>query len=344
MKYIDREFVQRWGTAGVWVYFTFLFGWVLFYLVAGDRIAYLALLNNLAVYLFFPLIGVIAWGFYVRRKDIWAGSFLGSLVFFWLWGGLFLPRSLNSDIDSPVLSVMTYNILGRHNQYEPLAAVIQTEDPDVVFLQELNPQIAAAFAVELGEKYPYQVFDPRAGVTGMGVMSKFPLQDSDRRLPLDWVGVPQVLLMAWEGRTITLINFHFYPSGLGTPSGVNYVFRAREAQAHALAEAAAMAALDGPVLVGGDANVTDLSTAYRIMTGELHDAWRETGFGLGHTFPGSSIPGSARPRVAGYPVPKWLARIDYVLYSDHWIGLSSRLAPFDRVSDHRGVLTELTLK
>jgi endonuclease/exonuclease/phosphatase (EEP) superfamily protein YafD len=102
--------------------------------------------------------------------------------------------------------------------------------------------------------------------------------------------------------------------------------------------------LNGPVLVGGDANVTDLSEAYHVMTADLNDAWRETGYGFGHTFPGSSIPGSSRPRVAGYPVPKWLARIDYVLYSDHWVGLASRVARFDGVSDHRGVLTELSLK
>ncbi len=178
----------------------------------------------------------------------------------------------------------------------------------------------------------------------MGVMSKFPLSNSGKRLPLDWVGVPQVLHMDWEGKTITLINFHFYPSGLGSPAAVNFVYRAREAQAAALAAAAREAAKAGPVLVGGDANVTDLSEAYGVMTADLKDAWRETGFGLGHTFPGSAIAGSARPRVAGVPVPKWLARIDYLLYSSDWVSHDTRVASFDEVSDHRGVVTDLSLK
>lgn len=336
--------VKRWGTAAVWVYFTFLFAWCLLYWGTRDQIAYLALINTLAVYLFFPMPVVLIWAVLDRRREIWTGLTIEFLVFISLWGGLFTPNSFHAETDSPMLSVMTYNILGRHVQHGPLMDVIQSEDPDVVFLQELNPLVAEEFQGGFQDLYPYQVFDPQEGVTGMGVMSKYPIQDSGRQLPLDWVGVPQVLIMDWEGTTISLINFHFYPSGLGTPEGVNFVYRAREAQAQALAAAAGAAAATGPVLVAGDANVTDLSEAYAIMTADLKDAWREMGFGFGHTFPGSSIPGSARPRVAGYPVPKWLARIDYILYSDHWKGQSARLAAFDGVSDHRGVVTVLTLR
>jgi hypothetical protein len=76
----------------------------------------------------------------------------------------------------------------------------------------------------------------------------------------------------------------------------------------------------------------------------LHDAWREEGFGLGHTFPGSDIPGSSRPNFGSWYVPQWLARIDYIFYSTHWEALEARLARVDGVSDHRGVVAILRPK
>ena len=79
-----------------------------------------------------------------------------------------------------------------------------------------------------------------------------------------------------------------------------------------------------------------ISEAYQIFTGELHDARREAGFGLGHTFPGSTVPGSDRPKIGGWYVPRWLARIDYIFFSDDWTAVVARTAQIDGVSDHRG--------
>ena len=107
----------------------------------------------------------------------------------------------------------------------------------------------------------------------------------------------------------------------------------------ALAEFAREAAARAAVIAVGDANVSSLSDAYKLLREELEDAWIEAGFGLGHTFPGSGIPGSSRPQVAGILVPQWMARIDYVFYSDQMQAIAAHLAPFDGVSDHRGVVS-----
>ncbi len=100
----------------------------------------------------------------------------------------------------------------------------------------------------------------------------------------------------------------------------------------------------GPLIVAGDANAADLSQPYRIITrGGLQDAWRAAGFGLGGTFPGSTVPESSRWKIGSWYVPQWLLRIDYVFISPHWEVRSARVAQFDGVSDHRGVIAELIL-
>ncbi len=332
---------RPWLVAAIWVYFTVLFGWFGAYLLTGDRLAYVALLNTLAVYLFLPLPLVLAAAPWLRRKEVWVGGLSGLLAFGWLWGALFLPDPGGYPSSSPTLKVMTYNVLGNHTRTDAILNAIQAAGADLVFIQELNPQLAVALQSELKDAYPFQLLDPMPGVTGMGTISRYPLHPHPLQLPLNWVGEPQEMTLSWEGSEITLINFHMFPSGLSYPWAVEAVYRAREAQARALA--AYVAKANGPVLAAGDANVTDLSDAYQLFTADLQDAWRAAGWGLGHTFPGSDIPGSARPRIAGWPVPRWLARIDFILFSSHWQAVHSEMAPIDEVSDHRGVLADLIL-
>ncbi len=333
-----NKFVQRWLTGAIWVYFTLLFGWLALYLLSGDRIGIVSLINMLGVYLFLPLPTVLIAAIYLRRWEIWTGAILGTLAFLWLWGGLFIPSLPEASAREKTLSVMTYNVLGYHTHSEPPIAIIREENADVVLLQELNPALAEALSIELKNAYPYQVLDPLERFRGMGVISKYPLQSTGQALSLDWVGEPQVLQLDWEGQPVTLIHFHMHTTTLGTIRSISSDNRYREAQAQALVAAARQA---GPVILAGDANATPLSDAYRIISQELSDAWREAGYGLGHTFPGSDIPGSSRPRLAGLPVPQWLARIDYIFHSHHWQAVEAHTARFDGVSDHRGVVAIL---
>lgn len=335
-----KETIYRWGRAAIWVYFTILFIWLAAYLVSGDHFGPLSVVNLLAVYLFFPLFLVFIAAWFLRRWEIWAGVILGTLVFLWYWGSLFFPPSSPVSAGGDHLKVMSYNVLGWHIQTDPLMDTIRGEDADVVLLQEVNPALASALKTELAVQYPYQVLDPAEGVTGMGVISKHPIHPSGETLPLDWIGVPQVLALDWQGRQVKLVNFHMQSSTPGTVRRISRDNRRREAQAQVLAE---LADSDEPLIVAGDANATPLSDAYRIITGELTDSWIEAGSGLGHTFPGSDIPGSSRPRLGLFAAPRWLMRIDYVFHSAHWSAVSANNAPFDGVSDHRGVVAVLKL-
>jgi endonuclease/exonuclease/phosphatase (EEP) superfamily protein YafD len=326
----------RWLPPLVWVYFTVLFGWFVLYLLLGDQQGYIALVNQMAHLLFFPLPLVLLLAFFLKRREIRIGFGIGMVLFAWLWGSQFIPKPQGEG----QLKVMTYNTLGPHQFTEPAIEVILEEDADLVFIQELNPELAAAIGEALIEGYPYQALDSQVGPTGMGVISKYPISLSDEHLPLEWVGVPQVLLLDWEGQQIAIVNFHMWAVGIAPAYYIEQNFRGREAQAEALADF--VQKMDLPLIVAGDANTASLSDAYKVLMGVgLRDAWREAGFGFGHTFPGSDNPGGNRPKIGEWSVPQWLVRIDYVFISADWQAVGAHLAPFDGVSDHRGVVVEL---
>ena len=325
-----------------WAYLIMLLAWFLAYLLTSDRFVFLSLINYLAVYLFFPLPLVLIAALLSKQRELWIGFSLGALAFFWLWGSLFFPSLKRPASTSPTLTVMTYNVLAWHQFNSAVLQTIRAEDPDIVLLQELNHGLAKALQAELGTEYPYQVLEPVDNPTGIGVISKYPIHPTGERLPMNWVGGPQVLELLWNGEKITLVNFHMYPTTrLGPRDVVEASIRSREAEARLLAD---LAHRSGLVIMGGDANTTSLSKSYRILTSELQDAWHQAGFGLGHTFPGSTIPGSDRPHLGSWYVPPWMVRIDYVFHSTDWVTLSARLARFDGVSDHRGVIAVLKLE
>ena len=343
MKVRILDFLKRYLIVLCWVYFTILFGWLVIYLLTGDQFVFMGFLTNIAVYLFIPVPIVALTAVFTRRKDLMAGTVLGLAVFLWFWGALFVPR-LNvpqSDNPSQTLTVMTYNVLGLHDFAEPIIDVIREVDADIVCLQEVNPRLAAALQDALIDVYPFQIADPQEDYDGMATISKYPLQLTGEQFPSRWMGVPQIMALDFQGQPITLVNFHTHPYTFRSGEAFRYFNNRRHAQAQILANFAEE--IETPLILAGDANDTSLSETYKIIThSPLKDAWREAGFGLGNTFPGSDIPGSSR-RVGPLILPQWMTRIDHIFVSPHWEIISANVAPFDGISDHRGVVAELVL-
>ena len=333
--------LKRWAAAAAWVYFTLLAGWVLLYLTAADRWGFMGLINAFGVWYFSPLLLLIPLAPFLKRRSVSIGTLSLTAIFFILWGSYLIPKNIRTPQPDSSLVILTFNVLGLNGDIEKSLQVIQGSEADIVLLQELNPILADALDANLLDLYPFQILDPAFGVGGMGVISKIPIHKTGENLPLDWVGVPQVLAASWEGEDIRIINFHMWPTGVGPPAWVADNHRAREAQADAIINY--FHQYQGPLIAAGDVNATPLNQSYKIMSGQLKDGWLGAGWGFGHTFPGSDIPGSSRPIVMGFPVPQWLLRLDYVFHSQHWIPTAARLAPFDGTSDHRGVILWLEL-
>lgn len=318
------------------LYLMGLAAWLALYLFARDASALLFAVNSFAVYLFAPLPLVVVAAALVGRP--WNVALLGQcvlagLVWHYFFGGLFTPRLAVAEAGGPRLRVLTANLLGFNQDTEATLGALRAADADVLALQELNPAVAAAIQRDLAVEYPYQLLDPQDGVRGGGVVSRYPLRPTGETLGGPWLGTPHVLKVDVDGQPVTFIRFHAY-------SGLERVDQ-REESARVLADYARTHG--GPLLVAGDLNATGLSTAHDTITAELGDAWEAAGWGLGHTFPGAASPGSSRPRILGFLVPKWLIRIDYVFYSEHFTPMLARTGPWDEVSDHRPVLVEFGL-
>jgi len=76
-----------------------------------------------------------------RQRALWAGLAAGTALFLFLYGGLWLPRS-TPKAAGPVLTVMTYSVLGFNDCPKCVVATIRQSGADLVTLQELSPALA----------------------------------------------------------------------------------------------------------------------------------------------------------------------------------------------------------
>jgi endonuclease/exonuclease/phosphatase (EEP) superfamily protein YafD len=328
----------RIGTACLAVgYLALLAIWLLVQQLIGDGTWWLFLINAAGIYLFVPLPLVLALALWRRNPALIGASLAASAVFALFWGGLFWPND-KPQPDGPVLTVMAYNLLGFNTEADNVVWALRESGADIIGLSELNRPVAAAISRELRQEYPYQILDPKDGVTGSGVISRLPFEAVSAPELRDegWISAPTVVELEFAGQRVLFVRVH---SASGAPQ-----FAARERQARLLASFAASE--QRPLILAGDFNTTDRNESYAILTEHLYDAWEKVGSGLGNTFPGASrdvTPGSSRPSRFGIDAPQWLVRIDYVFCTYHWQPVAARIGPWDGHSDHRPVVAEVTL-
>ena len=325
------------GLALLWLYFFVLLLCLVLRFIFEDEWWWLGFLNSLTPYWFAPLIVVLPIAYFARQRVLWGLSLLSTVVFLFLFGKLLLPKWPSSESNEPTLTVMTYNILGTNQNWPTIRESILDSRADVVSLQELNREIADTIQTEFYELYPYQILGSQDSL-----ISRYPITLTEITLPDSWGTPPQIYQLDFQGQPVTLVNAHFYASFLNFDVPfMNWVFREREHQARLVADFVAQS--DTPLIVTTDFNTTDQNRAYRIITEQLIDSWHEAGWGFGHTFPGgSSTPTLHRPRIAGYAIPMWVVRIDYIFHTKHFDTVQSQILQ-RQGSDHSLVVSELRL-
>jgi len=250
-----------------------------------------------------------------------------------LYGARFWPRASRPECAAlQTLRVMTFNLGAHLGQPEALVDLIADQKADLVALQEMTPETAQTFERALGAVYPYRVSRP--GET-TGLFSRYPI------LEQAWIepergGRPYIrATIAWQGEMVKVFVVHPLPPGLewyrDTAIPIGLHTSGPQGQIQEVQRRAA--AVDGPVLVAGDFNMSDQSRGYASMAEAFVDAYRAGGWGFGFTFPKGL-------QVGRIPLPGPLIRVDYIFHSDAFCTDWARVG-CGGGSDHWYVLAQL---
>jgi endonuclease/exonuclease/phosphatase (EEP) superfamily protein YafD len=176
--------------------------------------------------------------------------------------------------------------------------------PQVVALQELTPDVAAALEAsdEIDQRFPYRSLAPRDDVRGMGILSAIPLEEGN------YGAFPMLLtarLILPDGSTLDLVNAHPLPPRISTLAGVPVGIdtRKRDLDLRYVRAAAERAEDEERVLLVGDLNTTPFEPGFSVVADGLRDVHAEVASGTGFTW---------RPAFLE-PLDLGLLRIDHVL-------------------------------
>jgi endonuclease/exonuclease/phosphatase (EEP) superfamily protein YafD len=260
-------------------------------------------------------------------------------AFLALFGPRLIPP-LGLPAEGAPLRVMTINQMYSNRRIADLVAAIRVQGADIVAIQELSEPLAEAAGRELRDVYPYQLLATGRYPDGMGVLSRYPLRMATRTHGF----VGQQMIVDMGGSPITLINVHLNAPKVVTrrlrqfrPMRVvldyDTSLRARELP-RLLRE---IDAIDGPLVVTGDFNTGDREPPYGELAARLRDAYRETAWGLGFTFPNDQ-------RLGRFKVPFPVVRIDYVWSRGGIAPAMARAVCDSGGSDHCAVVADLRVR
>jgi endonuclease/exonuclease/phosphatase (EEP) superfamily protein YafD len=302
--------------------------------LAEDRLWSLTTLNALRLYWLSPVWLLLFYALAARRYRLL--PLASMLVGFWLWqfGPLWLPRLPGPAPSGGAFRVMSYNSMVLNQDVDRVMQSILDADADLVGFQELSPFLVEALEPRLADHYPYRILDVENSA-----VSRHPLRRTHSTLPGNWGGLshPQVYRVSIEGRELTWINAHqFAPITVQGDSATRAILRERRRQSESIASFSRDEIESGrPVILTTDLNATDQNAVHGIVAAVLDDAWREVGFGLGHSWRAA-----AQLPVIGTR-SGWLARIDFVFLSPDLWAQDARMGLWDGQSDHRPVIVTL---
>ena len=223
------------------------------------------------------------------------------------------------------VTVMSWNIEFGSEAVEQLPAVLLSTDADIVALQELTPDGAAAIEADpaVVTAYPHRVLRPVSGVLGLGLLSRYPMRAGTASTS---PAVLSATVTLDDERTLRVLNAHPLPGRILTFAFVPVGFvgsNRNVALGTVRRQADQLAAAGGPVIMLGDFNVAPTEPAYDQLLAAWRDAHVEAGIGPGWTW----RPSTFQALRAG------LLRIDYVFVTPGVKPISSR-QDCSRPGDH----------
>ena len=247
-----------------------------------------------------------------------------------LWSYLNPPTGagrLPAGIHTPVMRVMSANLLVVNQDTQGIIDEIVAARPDVVLLQEYTDHWHAAMKPALSGQYPFSSFVTQDDSFGVAVYSRTPFVGGgvDNRLPLGQSLVPQTrAVVRFAGRDVAVYNVHLLP-----PRRLDYTTESRLQFADLLKT---LSEEKLPYVVAGDWNFTGDAPQHRdLARAGARDAHDLAGRGRGATWPVNSffryLPG---------------LRFDHVYLGPGMTAVRSEVG-VGRGSDHRPVIADVTI-
>jgi vancomycin resistance protein VanJ len=304
---------------------------ITFYLIlraiVGERWNIIGLLNSYLHLLILPAVILLPLSLLLRRR--WLAFELVAPFFFFIsvYGGQFLPRSINVPAEAPRLKILSFN-LNKDNQHtDDVMRVVRESNADVVAIQELSTWVADGFNNQLADLYPYRALHPQADFSGQGILSRYPLSDDEYwRINLGH----QRLQIDWNGKAIAFFNVHpIHPL-----RGLYFDGQSRAEEIDELLRRTAT--VTDPLLIAGDFNMTNLSDDYARVTAHYEDSYQQIGWGMGFGFPNV-----AYPYHINYLPP--VARIDYIFHDSQLQPVEMHVGTDSAGSDHFPVYATFAL-
>ncbi|MBD1843630.1 endonuclease/exonuclease/phosphatase family protein [Cyanobacteria bacterium FACHB-63] len=315
-----------------WSYLVSLLLWLSFRLLFFDGFWWLALLNTFAPYLFLPLIILLPLALWYRRRTLFFGMILGCLLFVVLLQPrlhFFSKVAPTTSADS-LLKVMTFNILWSNQDYGKIAQMIRQTKPDLIGVQELQPNQLSNLLKAIAPDYPHYIIHPVDRFHTVALFSRLPIETA-KPLPEPPIERGIQAIVRVEDQRINVLVTHLAPNNMPLLPIDQFIAETRDRYSRRAAETTYLKELvqqrSLPTVMLCDCNLTDTSEAYQQLRKQLKDSFQERGQGLGHTI-----------FISGVPFP--IQRIDYVWHSDEIETIESFVAS-DGGSDHLPVVATL---
>lgn len=239
--------------------------------------------------------------------------------------GVQAPRFIGSarhpDHSVPV-RVLTANL--QQGEADPVAvSTVARSDADLLIVQELTPEFVDGLQLEAD--FPHRVADAKPGAAGVGIWSRYPLEQSIRIRGYELGMLRATARVPGAGSSPIVLAAHLvgpWPQPIGP-------WRQESASLPNTLRQVAASAGEAAVIVAGDLNTTaDMRPFRQLLDAGYQDAAAQSGAGLNQTFP------------SGGPLPPLLG-IDHIL-TRNGSASDMRTVPIPG-SDHLGVIATIHL-
>ncbi len=234
------------------------------------------------------------------------------------------------------LKVMTFNLYFRNKDPNVCINTILEYAPDLVFCQEITPDLKNVLDKNLIKKYPFYKVLALKGTHGVGVYSKYQLSNEYFLNNRNGLPFAHMVTINHPTKKIQTVNMHLASPAVAFAEPKNFVqlFKKNEQQRSQqwakIEKELAKHDSTSPKIIIGDLNTLTYEPLYRNILSNTVDAYSAVGQWPGLTFPNT------------HKLPFKTARLDYILLQGNIAPIKAEV-PQKSSSDHFAVYAELEI-